>query len=254
MSSGSERPTSGTQNTPSRLRADELGGDLERESRLASAAGPGERQQARAVGEHGDELRELALPADERARGEGQVGRVERAERREVAVAELVQALGVDEILEPVLSEVANRGVALEKSPSRLGEDDLTSVRGGRDTGGAVHVHADVALVRPQGLAGVDPHADADRAGRERISRRRPPPRRHPSLVRTRRRTRRPACRPRAPVSRECVPQGAAVLGEEIGVVRPVLLEEPRRALDVREEKGDGAGGKLRTAMHARRE
>ena len=153
------------------LRADELGRDLQRKPRLARAACAGERDQPRAVGEHRDELLDLALPADERARGDGQVGRVERPQRREVAVAELVQALGVDEILEPVLSEVADRDVALEKSSRRLGEDDLASVRGGRDAGGAVDVHPDVSLVGDDRLAGVEAHADADRAGLERSAR-----------------------------------------------------------------------------------
>ena len=113
--------------------------------------------------EHGDGSLDLALPADERARGQGQVGGVERPEVAEVAVAQLVQALRVDEILEPVLAEVADRGVVLEKSPRRLGEDDLTAVGGGGDPGGAMDVHAHVSLVRLERLTGVDAHADTDR-------------------------------------------------------------------------------------------
>jgi len=36
------------------------------------------------------------------------------------------------------------------------------------------------------------------------------------------------------------------MLGERLGVgLSPQLAQEPRRALDVREEEGDGAGGKL---------
>ena len=57
---------------------DEVGCDLQRQPGLPRAAGPGERQQPRAVGEHRDELLELALAADERARGDGQVRRIER--------------------------------------------------------------------------------------------------------------------------------------------------------------------------------
>ena len=48
-----------------------------------------------------------------------------------------------------------------------------------------------------------------------------------------------------ARVLREGIPQNPPVLGEEVGVCRPVLLEEPRRALDVGEEEGDGATREL---------
>ena len=193
----------------------------------------------------GDELRDLALPADERARGQGQVRRVERPQRREVAVAELVQTLGVDEILEPVLSQIADPSVALEKPPGRLGEDDLASVGRRSDPGGAVDVHPDVPLVGLDRLSRVEPHADADRSARERLS---PVLGRRDCVRRSREGDEERVAlgiHLRAVVPREGVPQGAAVLGEEIGVVRPVLLQEPRRALDVGEEKRDGAGGKL---------
>ena len=62
-SSGSERPASGTQKTPSRSRPDELGGDLEREPGLPGAARAGEGEQARPVREQRDELVELVAPA-----------------------------------------------------------------------------------------------------------------------------------------------------------------------------------------------
>ena len=127
-SSGSERPASGTQKTPSRSVPDELGRDLEREAGLPGAAGPGDGEQARAVREQRDELLELVLPPDERARGDRQVRRVERPERREVAVAELVEALGADQVLQAVLAEVADGGVVVEEAAGRLGEDDLAAV------------------------------------------------------------------------------------------------------------------------------
>jgi hypothetical protein len=40
------------------------------------------------------------------------------------------------------------------------------------------------------------------------------------------------------------------VPGERLHVVPAELLEQPRRALDVREEKGDGPGGELAHAHH----
>ena len=67
--------------------AHQLRADLQSEPGLAGATGPGEREEARAVREQPDELLELALPPDERARGDRQVRRVERPERRELAVA-----------------------------------------------------------------------------------------------------------------------------------------------------------------------
>jgi hypothetical protein len=54
-----------------------------------------------------------------------------------------------------------------------------------------------------------------------------------------------------AGVALEGVSQRLAVRGEEIGVAVAVLLEEPRRALDVGEEEGDGAGGKIAPAHDA---
>src|SRR3954469_11446539 len=36
--------------------------------------------------------------------------------------------------------------------------------------------------------------------------------------------------------------QGSPVVGEEIGVSRPVLMDQPGRALDIGEQEGDGAG------------
>ena len=185
------------------------------------------------------------LPPDERARGDGQVRRVERPERREVAVAELVQALGADQVLQPVLAEVADRRVALEEAAGRLGEDDLPAVGSGGDPRRAVDVDADVALVGHDRLAGVDAHADADRAVLERV------PRfggRRDGVGGARKRDEEGVALGvdlDARVPGERVPQGAPVLGEQIGVARPVLLEEPRRALDVREEKGDGAAREL---------
>ena len=128
-------------------RPDELGGDLQGEAGLPGAAGPGDRQESRPVGEQRDELLELSLSPDERDRDDGQVGGVERAERRELAVAELEEPLGADEVLQAVLAEVADLGIALEQTPGRLGEDDLPPVRRRRDPCRAMDVDADVALV-----------------------------------------------------------------------------------------------------------
>ena len=105
-------------------------------------------------------------------------------------------------------------------------------------------VDADVALVGDDRLAGVDAHPDAERAAFERLA----------SL----------GGRGRgvggsgegdeesvalrvdldARVPGERVSQRPAMLGEELDVSRPVLLEQPRRALHVGEEEGDGSARK----------
>ena len=100
--------------------ANELRRDLEREACLARAARACKGEEARPVREHRDELLELLLAADERDRDDRQVGCVERPEGREVALAELEEALCADQVLQAVLAEVAQRSVCLEKAARRL--------------------------------------------------------------------------------------------------------------------------------------
>ena len=76
-------------------RADQFGCDLERQTSLSCTTRTGDREQPRAVGEQCDELAELVLSTDERARRDWQVGGVERPQWREVAVAQLMETLGV---------------------------------------------------------------------------------------------------------------------------------------------------------------
>ena len=152
-------------------RAGELGRDLQCESGLARAARPGHGDEPRAAREQRDELLQLVLSPDERARGDGQIGRVERSKRRELGVTELIEALGLGQILQPVRAQFADRCLAVEEAPGRLGEHDLSPVRGSRDPRRAVDVEAHIALVGQDRLAGVDPHPHTDRAARERVAR-----------------------------------------------------------------------------------
>ncbi len=99
---------------------DELRRDLEREACLARAARACDGEKARPVREHRDELLELLLAADERDRDDRQVGCVERPEGRELALAELEEALCADQVLQAVLAEVADRSVCLKKAVRRL--------------------------------------------------------------------------------------------------------------------------------------
>ena len=85
---------------------DRVGRELERQARLAAPAGAGERHQAMRANERPG-LLELALASDERGRLDRQVRPIERPQRREVLVAELVQALRRAQVLEAMLAEVA---------------------------------------------------------------------------------------------------------------------------------------------------
>ena len=147
---------------------DEFRRELESEPCLARAARARDGDEARPVREHRDELLELPLAADERDRDDRQVGCVERPEGRELALAELEEALGADQVLQAVLAEVADRSLCLEKAARRPGDDDLAAVRRGCDPRRAVDVHADVAFLGHERLAGVDAHPDPDRPGSER--------------------------------------------------------------------------------------
>ncbi len=126
-------------------------------------------------------------------------------------------------------------------------DEHLAAVAGGGDAGCAVHVRADVALLGYEGRTGVDADPHLDGAGGE--------------CVREGLR-----CRERSGGGREGGEEGvslrvdldpalrgerftriAPVLGERRGVsLRAELVQELSRALDVREEEGDGAAGKVR--------
>ena len=144
---------------------------LQREACLADAARAGERQQARlARAQEVGERVELAGAAEERRRGDGQVGAVEALQRRELGAAELVDPLGRGEVLEAVLAEVVQ--VDRVDEPGGGGrEEDLAAVAAGGDARGAVDVDADVALVGEERRAAVEAHAHADRPGRELLGR-----------------------------------------------------------------------------------
>ena len=217
--------------------ADELGGDLEREPGLSRPSGAGEREETRPVRELRNELLELLLAPDERCRDDGEVGCVERAERGKVPLAELEEAFCADQVLQPVLAEIADGCVGLEERARRLGENDLAAVGGAGDPRGAVDVDADVPLVRNDRLAGVDSHADPDRTplkraarlggGRDRFGSSRERDEEGVALC----------VHLDAAMAYERLAECVSVLGEEDGVGRPVLLEQSRGALDVGEEE-----------------
>ena len=87
----------------------------------------------------------------------------------------LGDVLGVVQVLQAVLAEVAEGGpvgkVVLHQGAGGPGDQDLAAVPGRGDARGAVHVDADVALVREQRLPGVKTHPHADGSSSESIAR-----------------------------------------------------------------------------------
>ena len=85
-------------------------------------------------------------------------------------VAELIDPLGCGEVLQAVFAEIA-QAVVLDQRCGRGRDQDLPTVPDRCDAGCSVDVRSDVALVGDVGRPGVDPHAHADRSGREHLLR-----------------------------------------------------------------------------------
>jgi hypothetical protein len=144
-----------------------------------------------------------------------------------------------------VLAEVAELELPVEQRPRLLRQHDLAPVAGRRDPGRVVHVESDVPLVRQRRLACVQPHPHPHGPGGK-------------SLLRLSR------CRDRVPGARkgnedavalrahlgaavalDGFPDLAMVLGESSRIAVAELGQQPGRTLDVGEQEGDGAGGKV---------
>ena len=216
-----------------------------RKARLPGAARPGERQQPRAVLQQRRDLGQLLLAAEERRRRYRQIRPVQRLEGWERAVAELVHALGSRQVLEAVLAEIGQ--LELEQAGRGRRDEHLSTVAGSGDAGGTMDVVADVALFCQQRGARVQPRANPDRTGRERL--------RH-------RLGGRDGAGSRREDEEKCValrvhfdaallstglPDRPAMLRQGLGVcVRAELVEQLRRSLDVGEEERDRAGREIR--------
>ena len=213
---------------------------LQRKPGLARTSGASEREQAHVLPrKQRTHLGQLCLAAEEGGRGNGEVGAVEALERRELALPELVDALGSGEVLEPVLPQLVKPGRD-ERGGGRR-DEHLAAVSRRCDTGALVHVLSDVALLREEWGTRVQPHAHLNGAGRKRLG----------HFPGSRDRTRRGregdeegiALRvhfdPMMGVER--LPQHAPVLCQRTRVsLCAQLVQELGRALDVREEEGDG--------------
>jgi hypothetical protein len=185
------------------------------------------------------QLFEVALSADEGIDERREVRRVQRAEWRKRTVAELIEPDGLREVLEPVQTKVAKLVLSTERVLRLVREDDLTAVGHAANAGGLVHVESDIALLRDLRLAGVETHPH--RKGElllclscrgDRRSGRREGDEEGISL----------RVDLDAAVASEGLAQHAPVLGEGVRVRLAELRQQPRRALDVREEEGDCAG------------
>ena len=225
-------------------------GRLEREPGLARSGRAGQRQQAGVPAcEQGRHLLEFSLPPEEGRRRNREVRPLQARQRRERLAAELVDPLRRGEILQSVFAEVA-QALAPDQRCGRGRDEDLPTVPGRCDAGCSVDVRSDVALVGDVRCPGVDPHAHADRSGRKHLlsfgsggncgrrcgerDEERVALRIHFDPV----------------VANERLTQGAAMLRQRVCVgIGTQLLQEPRRALDVGEDKSDGSGRKL--ARHA---
>ena len=221
-----------------------LGGGLEAEPGLARPARPGQGQQA-GVLEQVEHRRELVLPAEERCRRNRQVRAVQALQSREVSFAELVDPLRRREVLQPVLAQIAQLVQTHERS--RRGRDKhLAAVTRGSDPRRPVDIDTDVPLVSDVRRPGMDPDPHPDRASRQ-------------TGDRVRSRTKRPRpCRKGdkegvalrvdldSPLRRKGLAHDPPVHSERLPVsLRPQLVQEPGRALNVGEEKSNGARRKV---------
>ena len=227
---------------PVRERLGGFGRALECEARLPGPTGTGQREQrhvltAKEVGERDH----LVIAADERCGRHGKVRAVERPDRWEVPLAELVDPFGGLQVLESMIAEIDQREpFRIDLLHRRERHQDLAAAPGGRDPGGAVDVGADVPFGRANRGARVDPDTDPDGSrpqgtisvpgSLERTAGR---PEREEESV-TLRVDLHPA------VTSEGLPQHAAMLRQDVRIgALPELVEQPRGSFDVSEQERD---------------
>jgi hypothetical protein len=243
-SSGSRSACSGTHTTPSE-KSSTASGELQGEPRLSRAAGAGQSYQSLRAQEPTG-LIELPLASDQQRRLNRQVRRIEAVKRRELFVAELVKPERLAEVFQPVTSEVANRYGRIEQLTRRLREENLASVPGVADPRGLMHVDPGVLSAHDERLARVQTHSHAERALRElRLGLHR----RRDGLSNAREGNEEAiALRAdlHAALRGKRSSQEPAVLGQNGRVpFRTKLLQQRCRLLDIGEEQGNRAGGKV---------
>ena len=161
----------------------------------------------------------------------------------------LVKVLRFRQVLQPVRTEVTH-GEIIEQVARRLREQHLASVTRRHQACTTVEVDTDVTLVGSTRLTGVDPHPHVHPRGCKRALRLDCGLHRRPS--------RRERDQKRVPLR---IDLHTAVCGgslaDQVPVIRqrllllaPELLQEPSRALNIREQKRDGACRKFSHGRH----
>ena len=117
----------------------------------------------------------------------------------------------------------------------------------------AVHVHTHVALVRKERLSRVQAHAHADGPRCKRIVGFRYRCERVGRLGKGDEERIPLGIHLDAAVARERLAQHPAVLGEDVRVIIPELLQQPRRSFHVRKQEGDCPGRQVGHADMMRR-
>jgi hypothetical protein len=191
---------------------------------------------------------------------------VQRGQRREalreVAVDELVHALGPQQVLQPVLAQVAQGNPDWQGVPGELRggrrEHHLAPVGGGGQPGATVQRRPEVVPVLEFDLARVQPHPDAE------VTERAPVLGLHPSLAGERGRDRAGGrgeggvdgvphrLEHRPPVRLDGFAQQGVVPAHGLPVGGRAGLEQAGAPLQVGEQEGDGPGRQLRQIPHRR--
>ena len=132
----------------------------------------------------------------------------------------------------------------LSASPAR--QDHLAAVARGGHASGEVDVVPDVALIGEQRGARVQPHAHPDRTRRERTREGRAAARAPGAVGKAKKNASPWVSTSTPPSAAQCLADHAAMLGESLRIgLGSELVQQSRRALDVREEEGDRAGGEV---------
>ncbi len=233
------------------------GRELQRQPGLADAARPGERQQPSAA-QRLTRRSDLTLPSDQRAQRRRQTthrppGRPKgRKIGREPIDDELVEPLRALDVLQPVGAEVAQidplRKLVLYERSGRTRDQHLPAVGSTGNPRRPMNVEAKVPVAASHAPPGMDAHTDADGGvlgpvlaregalgfgrGVDRVGGSGEDGKEGLPF----RRELEPASLADRLAQDEMVP-----LDHSVSVV-PKALDEPRRALDVREQKGDDPG------------